>query len=116
MKLHPRYIALITAGLLAAGCSSHMKSEKDEKDEGPEVKVTMDQVPAAVKDTLQKESGGASITSVDKESDEGKTIYEADAMIGGKNYEIKVAEDGSLISKKLDNEAEEKSGGEKEKD
>ena len=34
-------------------------------------------------------------------------IYEADAMINGTNYEIKVAEDGTLIKKKVDNEEDE---------
>ena len=47
-------------------------------------------------------------------SKHGKTIYEADAMIDGKNYEILVSEDGKLISKKLDNEENEK--GKKEDD
>ena len=62
-------------------------------------------------------SHGATIATVDKESDEGKTIYEADVDIKGKNYEIKVAEDGTLISKKLDDESKEKGGkGEKEED
>src|SRR5476651_1235427 len=97
----------ISLGLF--GCASNMQGEHKDKDkEGDEVKVSFDQAPAAVKATLTKESNGAKIADVDKETDEGKTIYEADAMIGDKNYEIKVAEDGSLISKKIDDEKEEK--------
>jgi hypothetical protein len=68
----------------------------------------MAQVPAAVQATLQREAGGAAITTVDKESKDGKTVYEADAPINGKNYEIVVAEDGTLLKKKLDDESKEK--------
>jgi len=39
----------------------------------------------------------------------GDTVYETDVMQGGKNWEIRVAPDGKLISKKVDNEESEKS-------
>ncbi len=41
---------------------------------------------------------------VDKETLDGKTVYEGDAMVGGKPYEIIVAADGTLVSKKIDTE------------
>ena len=84
-------LSLATA-LMVGGCAAMEKEEK----------VNLDQVPAAVKATLQKEAGTSPISTVDKEIDDGKTIYEADVVIDGKNYEIKVAEDGKLISKGLD--------------
>ena len=94
---------------------------KDKEKEADEVKVKIDQVPAAVKKTLDEESKSAKIDEVDKEKGEdGKTIYEADVKLNGHNYEIKVAEDGTLISKKLDEEEGEKDekdkGTEKEED
>ena len=73
-----------------------------------EVKVPFEQVPPAAQATLTKEADGAAIKSVDMEKDEGKAVYEADAMIGGTNYEIKVDADGKLLSKKIDNETDEK--------
>jgi uncharacterized membrane protein YkoI len=104
----------IVAGVLAlaaAGCDMDHREHcgmKDKEKEENEVKVPFEQTPAAVQATLQKESDGAAIKDVDKETDDGKTIYEADAMIGGKNYEIKVAEDGTLVKKSLDKEEDEK--------
>ena len=95
-------------------CTAMAATEKEkEGKEKDEVKVKIDQVPAAVKKTLDKESDGAKIDEVDKETDDGKTIYEADVKLNGHNYEIKVAADGTLISKKLDEEEGEK--GEKDK-
>ena len=43
---------------------------------------------------------------MDKETNDGKAVYEVDVKIDGKNYEIRVAEDGILISKALDEEGE----------
>jgi len=86
--------------------SSTVRAEDKDEKEGAEVKVKIDDVPAAVRKTLDEESHNAKIDSVDKETDGGKTIYEADVKLHDKNYEIKVAEDGTLISKKLDMEDE----------
>jgi hypothetical protein len=94
---------LVALGLVA--CTLAIRAEEKEENE---VKVKFDDCPAAVKATLTKEAGGATIATVDKETDDGKTIYEADVKIDGQNYEIKVSEDGKLVSKKVDNEEDEK--------
>src|SRR5262245_19779525 len=97
--------------LVAFGCSGMTNSvaAKEGEKEADEVKIRFSEAPAAVQATLSKESGGAKIDTVDKESEDGKTTYEADVTVDGKNWELKVAEDGTLISKKLDQE-EEKNG------
>jgi uncharacterized membrane protein YkoI len=78
----------------------------DEDDEDDEVEVKLSDCPAAVQKTLKREANGADIEVVDKETKDGRTIYEVDVTIDGKNYEIRVAEDGILISKALDEEDE----------
>ena len=86
---------------LALGCShTHTTTEK----EGSEIKMTFDQIPVAAQQGLMKAAGGAPVTTVDKESRDGKTVYEADVKSGGKNWEIIVDENGNLISKKVDEE------------
>jgi hypothetical protein len=105
---------LCVAGLTAAITVAVRADDKDKEEN--EVKMKIDEVPAAVKATIVYEANGTAVTSVDKETDDGKTIYEADAKIGKINYEIKVAEDGTLISKKIDKEDDEKEDGDKKKD
>ena len=100
-------LAVVAAAGLMVGCE-HMKHHHEEEEEGNEVKMTIDQVPPAVRATLQREAQGASIKTVDKEEDHGKTIYETDVMLNGKNWEIKVDGDGKVVSKKLDPEEGEK--------
>jgi len=96
-----RWTAAVLLGV-AIGCAHHEKGEENE------VKMSLDQVPAAARATLMREAGGATIKNVDKEDDHGRAIYETDVMVNGKNWEIKVDADGKLIGKKLDNEEDEK--------
>ena len=100
---------LLLTGFLAltlGGCmcghrhEGSMRGAKHEK-EGTEVKMTLDQLPPAVKATVQKEAEGGTISEAEKETKGGKTAYEVDATINGKPYVISVAEDGTLIAKKL---------------
>jgi hypothetical protein len=98
VKLRILMVGALAAGLIGFSASALRAEDKDE------VKVTIDQVPAPVKATLEKESSGGTISEIEKDTTEGKTVYEADATIGGKKYEIKVAEDGTLLTKKLDDE------------
>lgn len=100
--------AVVAAGLVV-GCEN-MKHHHEEE-EGNEVKMTLDQVPPAVRASLEREAQGAVIKTVDKEEDKGKVIYETDVMVNGKNWEIKVDGEGKVVSKKLDPENEK---GEKE--
>jgi len=93
--------------LPVAACTSAHSGRGGEEEEEDEAKVAWADVPAPVKATLQREGGGASIATVDRESRKGKLVYEADVRIDGKNWEIVVAEDGTLISRKLDPEGSE---------
>jgi hypothetical protein len=100
-------LGFVTCGLILGGCA--MVHGEDEEKEEHEVKVKIEDVPAPVKETLMREAEGHEIKTVDQETVKGgKTIYEADVKLHGHNYEINVAPDGTLISKKLDEEEDEK--------
>src|SRR4029079_17016683 len=80
----------------------------EEAEEKNEVKMSIDNVPAEVRASLMKEAHGAAIKTVDTEDRNGQTVYEADAMVNGQNWEIIVDPTGKVFSKKVDNEADEK--------
>jgi len=68
--------------------------------------VELSDCPSAVQKTLKREANGTEIETVDKETKSGKSVYEAAVVLDGNNYKIRVAEDGILISKALEEEEE----------
>ncbi|MBN2376289.1 MAG: PepSY-like domain-containing protein [Sedimentisphaerales bacterium] len=81
--------------------------DDEDEDNEDEVEVSLDEVPAAVKATILKEANGAEVEEVEKEVEDGKVVYEAEFMVDGQEVEIEVAEDGTLLSREIDNEDEE---------
>ena len=77
------------------------KGDDEEKDEQ---KVSIDQVPAAVKATIMNEAGKGTVKEIEQENKDGKTIYGADIIVDGKKFEIKVAADGKIIDKQAEDE------------
>lgn len=74
--------------------------------EDGEVEVKLADCPEAVQKTLKRESTGGKIEEIEKETEDGKTVYEAEIVIDGKEYEVEVAEDGTLLSKVLEGKAD----------
>ncbi|MGB9625538.1 MAG: PepSY domain-containing protein [Phycisphaerae bacterium] len=107
MKVRSMLLGVLGAGLI--GAMAVWAAEKEEKEQ----KVTLDQVPAAVKATILKEAAGGKVGDVEREVKGGKTVYEADVEKDGKEFELKVAEDGTLIARKA--EGKEKGEGKEEK-
>jgi hypothetical protein len=80
--------ALLAFPLVLAGCAG-----------SKETPVAMTDLPPAVRATLDRESAGGKVTELEKEVKKGKTVYSADATISGVNWDISIAEDGTLIAK-----------------
>jgi hypothetical protein len=71
-------------------------------------------LPEAVQKTIQAQATAKSATvgEVEKETEKGKVTYEAEIVQkDGKKFEVKVAEDGSLIKVKADDDEKEEKGG-----
>jgi uncharacterized membrane protein YkoI len=79
-----------------------VKDDDGDDDDEDEEKVSIDEVPAAVQSTILKEAAGGTIKEIERETEDGKTIYEAEVIINGQEVEIKVAADGTLLGKKAE--------------
>jgi len=98
MRLPKALLASFAAALLGlTGCAKNSDNE---------VTVALADVPAAVRATLERESQGGKITEVEREVKNGRTVYSADATVNGVEWDITVAEDGSLISKEREKAGE----------
>jgi uncharacterized membrane protein YkoI len=80
------------------------EDDGDDDDDEDEEEVSIDQVPAVVKATILKEAQGGTIEEIERETEDGKTIYEAEVVINGQEVEIEVAADGTLLSKEVDDD------------
>jgi hypothetical protein len=82
-------------------------AEKEGKEN--EQKIALTDMPAAVQKTIQDNLGVGTITETAKETEKGKTVYQAHVKkSGGDEVEIKVAEDGKLIGVGKENDEEAK--------
>lgn len=86
-----------------------VEDEEDDDDDGDddnehEKQISLDQVPAAVKATILKQAGGNKIKEIEVETRGGKKTYEAEWVADGKEIEIKVAADGKLLGKQVEEE------------
>ena len=52
-----------------------------------EEEVSIDQVPAAVKATILKETANGKITEIERETEKGQTVYEVEFILDGKEIE-----------------------------
>jgi len=95
--MNRRIIAAIAViiGLGAIGALVYGNMDREENKQ----KLAMTDLPPAVQKTIQDNLAGGTVTETTKETKDGTTYYEAQVQkSGGEKVEIKVAENGSLIS------------------
>ncbi len=78
----------------------------DEDEDGDEELVSIDAIPAAVKATIIAQAGGRKIQEIVKENEDGQVVYEAEVIVDGKEVNIKVSPDGTLLGTEADDEDE----------
>ncbi len=64
-----------------------------------EERLSLDQVPPAVKITIEKETEGAKLGEIEKETEHGRTFYEAEYTKDGHSSFVHVAENGTVLKR-----------------
>jgi hypothetical protein len=62
-------------------------------------RLSIDQVPPAVKSTIDKERGGGELGQIEKETEGGRTFYEAQLTKDGHTSYVHVAENGHALKR-----------------
>jgi uncharacterized membrane protein YkoI len=65
----------------------------DEKDK----KIPLDKVPQVIKDAINGRFPGADVSSVEKETEDGKVVYDVELKHKDRKYEMDILEDGTII-------------------
>jgi len=95
-----RWILLVAVfAVLTGSTMAILAGEGKGKDEK---KVTIDQVPAAVKAAILKEAGDNKIKEIEEKTKGDQKIYEAAWIADGKEVEIKLSADGTVLEKKVE--------------
>lgn len=72
-------------------------------DKNNEIEVPLPEVPANIITAVQNTLPGISLTEAKKEVEHGVVVYELEGvLLNGKQYEIKIEEDGTIISVELE--------------
>ncbi len=103
MKRRYMTLVIVLAGAGIALCIGAVATQQLGEDE---ISVSIDQVPAAVKAALLAEAQGGTINEIEMETENGQAVYEADVVLDGKEVEVKVAADGTVLGKEADDEDE----------
>jgi len=94
--MHP-YLKQFTIILLSAASLIACSGKSNEVD------ITLAEVPANIISIVQNALPGFSLSEAEKEIKNGSVIYQLEGkLINGKEYEIKIAEDGSIIKIELE--------------
>jgi uncharacterized membrane protein YkoI len=64
--------------------------------------MKMEELPPAVQETVKTESAGAEIKELVLETEGGKTFYEVEFEKDGKEHEVKIAEDGTVLERETE--------------
>jgi uncharacterized membrane protein YkoI len=81
---------------LATGCAGSDRDGPGESDHAE--RVTLEQLPAAARATVQRLLGGGRIEQIDRESEKGRVLYDVEAVVDGKHIEWSIAAaDGAML-------------------
>ena len=88
---------LLAAGVTAfvVGCAS-TRACKEKKEDATE-RVSLAQLSAPARATVEKLTAGGKIDMIDKEVEKGKVVYDVEATVGGKHVEYTIATDGAVV-------------------
>jgi hypothetical protein len=65
----------------------------------PADEVSLEQVPPAVRATIERELGGGRLEEIERETKNGRTVYEVELVRDGKEREVHIAEDGTVLER-----------------
>lgn len=89
------FIAGVTA--FSAGCAS-MKAENEQKEEEAATRVSLAQMSAPARATVESLTAGGQVHMIDKEVERRKVVYDVEATVGGKQVEYMIADvDGAVL-------------------
>jgi hypothetical protein len=111
MKQTMRTVSVAIIAALALPVVSFAKEKENEE----ETTVNMSDLPAEVQKTIKEKAGSNEIVRIEKETEEGKVVYQAEVKKNGKEWAFQVDASGRYLGKH-DESKEHNKKGEKDED
>jgi uncharacterized membrane protein YkoI len=92
-KLMRRFLGWSGVSALAALLLLASGARADEKDK----KIPLDKVPKPIVEAINGRFPGADVSSVEKETENGKVVFDVELKHQGRKYEMDIEEDGTII-------------------
>ena len=67
-----------------------------------ERRVTLDELPAAVQETVRERTRGQKLLALSEEIEDGQTLYEAEVRIDGRTREIVIDASGKVVEEEME--------------
>jgi uncharacterized membrane protein YkoI len=64
--------------------------------------VTLADVPPAVRTAIETESRGGELKKIERVTKKKKVVYELELLKGGQELEVVIAEDGTVLKRKIE--------------
>lgn len=80
-----------------SGASAGTKETGKPKKKKLATNLAIDDLPSAVKATLQEQAGDGKIVEVKQKTKHGRAVFHADVLTNGKDWEVDVMADGTLL-------------------
>ena len=87
-------VVAITAGLVLAIGAVAAEKENEDKPQ----RVVLADLPAPARAAVEKWLAGGTIKQIDKETEDGKVVYDVEATVNGKHAEADIVADGTVLS------------------
>jgi len=79
----------------------------DDEEEEDEERVALGDVPAAVRTAAAEAVPGIRLTSAERETEDGATVYELEGTVDGREWEIEISADGEVLETETEDDDEE---------
>ena len=90
-------LALALLFLASTVVGADEKKDKPKEDKPKAEKIPLDKIPKKILDAIKGRFPKADITSVEKEVEDGKVVFDVELKSEGRKYEMDILEDGTII-------------------
>ena len=91
-------LVLVVLGIGIVGITAVLADEE----------VSLEQVPAAVRAAIEKHAGQGEIVKIERETEDGRVVYEAEVIVNGKEVEFQVSATGEYLGAEAEDEDKDK--------